>query len=168
MKIAHLLSVVVIPAALGDLSAQTISTNAASRDATVSVQAGRAIYEQHCAACHGVNGQGNGAAAVWLYPKPRNFSAGLFKIQSTPFGSLPTDDDLFNSVTRGLPGSSMPSFTYLAELQRRAVVQYVKYLTAYTNASGNRINRFEEAAASGRAGAPVSVPPEPPMIQPAL
>src|SRR5689334_2920233 len=51
---------------------------------------GQAVYEQHCAACHGINGEGNGAAAVWLYPKPRRFNSGLFKIRSTPSGFLPT------------------------------------------------------------------------------
>lgn len=126
-------------------------------------QAGQVVYEQHCAACHGVNGDGNGPAAVWLYPKPRNFSAGLFKIQSTPAGSLPTDDDLFNSVTRGLPGSSMPSFTYLTEQQRRDVVQYVKYLTAEIDAGGKRVNRFADAAAKDRLAASIEVPPEPPI-----
>jgi mono/diheme cytochrome c family protein len=74
--------------------------------------AGKAVYDQHCAACHGDTGDGNGPAAVWLYPKPRNFSAGLYKIQSTPSGSLPTDEDLHRSITRGLGGSSMPAFNY--------------------------------------------------------
>lgn len=123
--------------------------------------AGQLVYDQHCAACHGTTGEGNGPAAVWLYPKPRNFSAGLFKIQSTPAGTLPTDDDLFQSVTRGMPGSAMPSFTYLTEPQRRDVVQYVKFLTAYTNEAGPRINRFQEAQAKGSVGQPVEVPPEP-------
>src|SRR5688572_25141528 len=90
---------------------------------------GKTVYQQHCAACHGVNGDGNGPASVWLFPKPRNFSAGLFKIQSTPPGSPPTDEDLFQTVTRGMPGSSMPSFTYLSEQDRKEVVQYVKQLT---------------------------------------
>jgi hypothetical protein len=31
-----------------------------------------------------LTGDGNGPAAVWLYPKPRDFSAGQFKIKSTP------------------------------------------------------------------------------------
>ena len=122
---------------------------------------GKAIYEQHCAACHGAGGDGNGPASVWLYPKPRNFSAGQFKIKSTPGQSLPTDDDLVQSVTRGLPGSSMPSFSYLGEPERRAVVQYVKQLTAYTDKSGKLINRFEAAAANGALAQPVEVPPEP-------
>lgn len=125
--------------------------------------AGAVIYTQHCAACHGANGEGNGPASVWLYPKPRNFSAGLFKVQSTPAGFLPMDEDLLRSVTRGLPGSSMPGFSYLDESQRRAVVGFVKHLTAYTNAAGQRINRFDEAKAAARAGTPVVVPPEPPV-----
>src|SRR5215475_4962664 len=112
-------------------------------------ETGEAIYQQHCAACHGINGDGNGPATVWLFPKPRNFNSGLFKIQSTPAGSLPTDEDLFQTVTRGMPGSSMPSFTYLTEQQRRDVVQYVKYLTAAVDPSGKRVNFFEEAKAKG-------------------
>ena len=122
---------------------------------------GQAVYDQHCAACHGLTGDGNGPASVWLYPRPRNFSAGLFKIKSTPGQSLPTDEDLLQSVTRGLPGSSMPSFSYLTEPERRDVVQYVKHLTAYTDASGKLVNRFEEAAANGTLAKPVDVPAEP-------
>src|ERR1041384_3257532 len=133
-----------------------------------STQTGKALYEQHCAACHGLNGDGNGPASVWLFPRPRNFSAGLFKIQSNPAGSLPTDDDLLQTVTRGMPGSSMPSFTYLTEPQRRAAVQYVKFLTAYTDESGKRINRFEEAKANNRLLPPINVPPEPPVTVQAL
>lgn len=129
---------------------------------------GKTVYLQQCAACHGTDGAGNGPAAVWLYPKPRNFSAGLFKIQSTPAGTLPTDEDLLQSVTRGLPGSSMPSFTYLSEQERKDVVDYVKLLTAFTNDAGQQINRFEEAKTKGAVGTPVAVPPEPPVTVQAL
>lgn len=122
---------------------------------------GKAVYDQHCAACHGNQGDGNGPASVWLYPKPRDFSAGLFKIKSTPGQSLPTDEDLLQSVTRGLPGSSMPSFAYLSEEDRRAVAAYVKQLTTYVDATGKPVNRFAEAAANGLLAAPVDVPPEP-------
>lgn len=124
----------------------------------------RALYEQHCAACHGLSGAGDGPAAVWLYPKPRHFNSGLFKIKSTPAGFLPTDDDLLQTVTRGMPGSSMPSFTYLTESERRQVVQYVKQLTVRIDpSSGQHINFFDEAAAAGKIGTPIEVPPEPPV-----
>jgi len=123
--------------------------------------AARAVYDQHCAACHGLKGDGNGPASVWLYPKPRDFGAGLFKIKSTPGQSLPTDEDLLQSVTRGLPGSSMPSFAYLTAAERHDAVQYVKHLTAYADKSGKVVNRFAEAAANGTMAQPVAVPTEP-------
>lgn len=127
------------------------------------LSAGETVYRQHCAACHGESGDGNGSAAVWLFPKPRNFSAGLYKIQSTPSGSLPSDEDLYRSVTHGLGGSSMPGFSYLPEEDLRRVVQYVKHLTAFVDADGVRVNRFEEAAREGTLAASLVVPPEPPL-----
>jgi mono/diheme cytochrome c family protein len=84
------------------------------------------LYERECAVCHGLNGDGKGDAAYLLFPKPRDFTAARFKIQSTPTGSPPTDEDLFNTVTRGMPGSAMPGFTRLTEEQRRALVEYIK------------------------------------------
>lgn len=122
---------------------------------------GKAVYDQHCAACHGANGDGNGAAAVWLYPKPRDFSKGTFKVKSTPGQSLPTDADLLGSITRGLPGSSMPSFSYLTDAERRDVTDYVKALTSRVEPDGKRVNLFAEAAAQGALATPVMVPPEP-------
>ncbi len=161
MKIALicLSGLVALFAATVELQAQPASPAPAS--ATASPVVGRAVYEQHCAACHGLTGDGNGPAAVWLYPKPRNFSAGQFKIKSTPGQALPTDEDLGQSVARGLAGSSMPSFSYLTEPERRDVVQYVKHLTAYSDKSGNLINRFAEAAVNGTLAKPVEVPAEP-------
>lgn len=128
---------------------------------SVSVREGKTVYERHCAACHGSPGDGNGPAAVWVYPKPRNFSAGQFKIKSTPGQSLPTDEDLLRSVKRGLPGSSMPGFAYLSDTELRDVVQYVKHLTARTTTDGQRVNLFEQAAGGDAPAKPVAVPPEP-------
>src|SRR5215471_5913970 len=143
------------------LALPLIAANPEAGSLDPKLQAGKTIYLQHCSACHGMNGDGSGLASVWLFPRPRNFNAGLFKIKSTPGTALPIDEDLFNTVTRGMPGSSMPSFTYLSEQERRDAVQYIKYLTAYTNASGKWINRFEAAAANGELAAPITVPPEP-------
>jgi hypothetical protein len=36
----------------------------------------------------------------------RALRAGIFKIKSTPGTSLPTDEDLFKTVLRGVPGRS--------------------------------------------------------------
>jgi mono/diheme cytochrome c family protein len=56
----------------------------------------------------------------------------LFKVRTTPSGSLPTDGDMFWTVTRGMPGSAMPSFKLLSERERWTVVYYLKtFVEAY-------------------------------------
>lgn len=40
-----------------------------------------------------------------------------------------TDEDLFQTITRGMPGSSMPSWETLTSEQRWALVYYVRHLT---------------------------------------
>jgi cytochrome c oxidase cbb3-type subunit 2 len=92
---------------------------------------GRKVYEENCIGCHGTEGLGNGTAAAYLNPLPRNFQANRFKFRSTEPGHLPTEDDLFRTVTYGLPGSSMPGFPLLAEGKRRDVVAYVLHLAGY-------------------------------------
>src|ERR1700689_15334 len=41
-------------------------------------------YRRYCVGCHGDLGDGLGENAPWLDPKPRDFSAGVFKCRSTP------------------------------------------------------------------------------------
>src|ERR1700751_81824 len=65
-------------------------------------------YRRYSVCCHGELGDGNGENAQWLDPKPRNFTLGIFKCRSTQTGTLPTDDDLFNTIGRGLDTSNMP------------------------------------------------------------
>lgn len=88
---------------------------------------GKAVYERQCAVCHGAAGQGDGKAAYLLYPKPRNFVEDNFRLVSTSSMEA-TDEDLFKTITRGMPGSSMPSWDFLSEEERRGVVYYLRYL----------------------------------------
>lgn len=87
---------------------------------------GKAVYLKRCAFCHGEGGDGNGPVAKFLWPRPRNFTLGAFKIRSTPSGELPTDQDLFETLGRGLPGSSMQHFNNLSDAEKRRVVAYLK------------------------------------------
>src|SRR5262249_3285245 len=84
------------------------------------VAEGKRLYTQHCAACHGEQGDGNGPAARFLYPRPRNFSEARFRLASTG-NAIPTDDDLLRVLTRGMPGSAMFPFGHLSEDERKSL-----------------------------------------------
>src|SRR5262245_49032892 len=86
---------------------------------------GKQVYEKRCAGCHGVSGKGDGPAAELLVPRPRDFTAGKFKIR-TMSGPLASDQGPLRVVTEGLSGPSMPSWRGGPEKERVAVVAYVK------------------------------------------
>jgi mono/diheme cytochrome c family protein len=92
------------------------------------VAIGKQLYTQHCAACHGDQGDGNGPAARFLYPKPRNFGEAKFRL-STTVNSMSTDDDLLRVITRGMSGSAMFPFGHLSEEDRKTLVAYQRELT---------------------------------------
>ena len=89
---------------------------------------GKQVYDKWCAHCHGETGDGEGVAASRLNPKPRDFTAGKYKIRMTTTGNLPTDQDLENAVRNGLPYSSMPAFpaNFIPDGDLDALVAYVK------------------------------------------
>ncbi|NIR49849.1 c-type cytochrome, partial [candidate division KSB1 bacterium] len=88
---------------------------------------GEEVYNQRCAPCHGVDGSGEGEAAYLLYPKPRDFVSARYRLVST-WERKPTDEDLYHVISRGIPGSAMPSWAHLDEKTRWALVHYVKSL----------------------------------------
>jgi len=87
---------------------------------------GREVYNTRCVGCHGKAGDGNGVAATFLSPRPRNFTLGVFKFRTTQSGSLPTDGDLYRTVTRGVRWTAMPTWHELPDKERLAVVTFIK------------------------------------------
>ncbi len=114
---------------------------------------GKTVYEQRCVGCHGVKGDGNGLAATFLFPRPRDFTIGAFKFRVTPSGSLPTDGDLFRTVTRGVRWTAMPTWHEIPEKDRLAVVTYIK--------------TFSERWKSEKPEPPIPIP-DPPAATPEL
>lgn len=91
---------------------------------------GKPVYVQYCSGCHGERGDGKGPAAEFLDPRPRDFTRGVFKYRTTPTGQPPTTSDVLGTVTRGIPGTTMPSFAFLSEDERRNVTAHVLRLAA--------------------------------------
>ncbi|HTR68335.1 MAG TPA: c-type cytochrome [Terriglobales bacterium] len=104
-------------------------------------------YRRYCVGCHGELGDGNGENAQWLDPKPRDFQLGIFKCRSTLTGTLPTDQDLFDTIGRGLDRSNMPPWNPLSSQMRANLVAYVKHFSP----------RWEKE----KQGTPIQIPAEP-------
>lgn len=90
---------------------------------------GQSVYLQRCVQCHGVSGAGDGPVAASLYPRPRDYTKGVFKFTSTSYGSKPRREDLVQTLVRGIAGTSMPSFRLLSKRDVEAVVDYVLILS---------------------------------------
>lgn len=90
------------------------------------VQRGHLVYRKYCVGCHGEYGDGNGPATARLITRPRDFTSGIYKFRSTDSGSLPLDEDLHRTITRGLSQVSMPAFRLMPEADKLAVIEYIK------------------------------------------
>jgi len=109
---------------------------------------GRQLYFRYCWGCHGFRGDGNGENGPYLNILPRNFVAATFKCRSTPTGTLPTDQDLFNSLVRGFNNSNMPSWITLTDQNRADLVAFIKTFSPRwkTDKPGDIINVPAEPA----------------------
>ncbi|OHB70163.1 MAG: hypothetical protein A2W23_01310 [Planctomycetes bacterium RBG_16_43_13] len=104
---------------------------------------GKELFATNCAVCHGNEGKGDGLGATYLFPKPRDFTKGMYKVRTTSTGELPTDSDIFNAISHGMPGSAMPSFADLPESDRREIISYLKTLAVVQTEDGEKVNLFE-------------------------
>ncbi len=96
-----------------------------------SLTSGATVYKHMCIFCHGEDGNGGGKAMAYLYPWPRDFRKGVYKHRSTPSGSLPLDKDIFDTISKGIPGTAMPAWEgALTEDETWSVVQYLKTLSS--------------------------------------
>jgi DMSO reductase family type II enzyme heme b subunit len=112
--------------ALTAAAEETSTSPPAAKTAATAGQPGAAktLYVQHCSACHGERGDGQGLAARFVFPKPRNFRGGLFRLVSTTNG-VPTKDDIVSVLKRGMPGSAMPPWPKLRDEELELLAGYV-------------------------------------------
>ncbi len=133
--------------ATGLLAAQA-QTMSRIGNVTGNADAGKREYRRYCVGCHGPAGDGMGENAQWIDPRPRDFTAAVFKCRSTPTGTLPTDADLFHSVSRGVVTTNMPPWEPLTRQTRANVVAYIKTFSPRWTTQGP--------------GTPITIPAETP------
>jgi high-affinity iron transporter len=75
---------------------------------------GEELFAQHCAACHGTQGKGDGPLAKGMNPAPRNFHDEPRMRQRSLYG-------LYNTITLGVRGTPMRAFSELSEADRWAL-----------------------------------------------
>ncbi|MDP6582778.1 MAG: ethylbenzene dehydrogenase-related protein [Vicinamibacterales bacterium] len=119
---------------------------------------GEQTYQKQCLACHGAEGNGEGEAAYLLYPRPRDFTAARYRLVST-WDTVPTDEDLFRAISRGMPGSGMPSWAHLPEETRWGLVHHIKGFAS----RDLTVQPDSDPPSFGASGTGmIRVPPEPP------
>jgi cytochrome c oxidase cbb3-type subunit 2 len=87
---------------------------------------GKDLYNKYCAPCHGEEGDGYGQLYGALYPKPRDFTKGQYKIRTNATGSLPTDADLIHVISVGVHGTSMMPWDILDKDQITSLLPVLK------------------------------------------
>jgi copper transport protein len=87
-----------------------------------SIAAGKAVYLQNCAHCHGASGKGDGPDGLLLNPRPADLTKhGVPRVH--------TDAQLFDWITNGLPGTRMPAWKdKLSDTDRWNLVNYIRFL----------------------------------------
>jgi mono/diheme cytochrome c family protein len=89
-------------------------------------ESGKNLYLKYCSQCHGEQGNGDGYATPHLFPRPRDFTSGKFKVRTTPSGALPTHQDLINIIRRGMPYTSMPAWLNLSDQEVSDLAYFTK------------------------------------------
>ncbi len=114
-----------------DAHAQDLGTDAQR-------EAGKLVYEHTCAQCHGDDGHGDGIAASFFKPAPRDLTSATIKIRTTPSGALPSDADLKRVIRDGMPYTGMPAWPGLSDEELSNVVYYIKtFVEVFADADAN-------------------------------
>lgn len=95
----------------------------------IPVTAAKQLYQENCALCHGINGQGNGPQAKLLDPPPVDFTDKNRALNRSLAG-------LFDAINTGIVGTSMPSFKHLTLEQQWSLAAYVGSLAFAPSARG--------------------------------
>ncbi|MDZ7291567.1 MAG: c-type cytochrome [candidate division KSB1 bacterium] len=87
---------------------------------------GRKLFMNYCASCHGAAADGKGVIAPNLVPAPRNLVV-VTSWGEKPFIDYLSDARLYDSITNGVPGTSMlPWLGVLGDEERWATIVFLR------------------------------------------
>jgi len=96
--------------------------------APMDLEQGQAIYQRHCADCHGTEGRGDGQQATSLSPRPGN----LISAQT----SAKSDQELLKIIAKGRPRTAMAGWEdRLPPEDQIAVLAYIRSLVKFTRST---------------------------------
>lgn len=93
---------------------------------------GALLYAQQCASCHGDDGSGDGPAAVGLEIPPIDFTDRSRARQRSLFA-------LYQTITQGVDGTSMPAYAQLSSDERWALAFHVGQLAYPASEAGRQL-----------------------------
>lgn len=113
------------------------------------LQLGSRVYAAQCASCHGMNGAGDGVAAEGLDPAPIAFTDGGRAASRSVLA-------LYQVISQGVEGTSMPSYANLSDDERWALAFFVGGLAydAAARESGRKLWSNDKQARSLYDGLP--------------
>ena len=101
-------------------------------NASANASAGRGIYQQNCAQCHGVNGRGNGPVSMSMLKKPANFTR--------PYYAAYDNAMWYWRISEGVAGTRMPRWgRVLSEESMAYLAAYLKTLPKPPNTPSSEI-----------------------------
>lgn len=85
---------------------------------------GEKLFQEHCAACHGSDGQGKGPLAPRFLKAPANLAQGPW-IWSAPRDGESPAISIARVIRFGIPGTDMPGHETWTDAQTQAVTEYL-------------------------------------------
>jgi len=104
------------------------------------VSKGKELFKANCSSCHGDNGQGDGATASALNPKPRNFHS----FDGWKNGTKVTQ--IYKTLQEGITGSAMASYSYMPPEDRFALIHFIRsFMTGHPVDSADELKQLDAA-----------------------
>ncbi|MBI1931234.1 MAG: cytochrome c [Ignavibacteriales bacterium] len=102
------------------------------------IEKGKTLFKTNCASCHGDNGNGDGAAAAALNPKPRNFH------QADGWTNGRNFSNIFSTLQKGVPNTGMIAYEFIPVEDRIAIIQFIRTFTDFPAVSDEEIASMDQ------------------------